>query len=146
MALTLEDTTLVGASPEAIWKLATDPTCWRYWWPGCLEAEAGDRKPLHDGSQLRLVVKPSWIAIRYRARVEISTPPRALIWSARGGGLAVRHHLYLDAKPSGTLVRHREDFAGWGLAPFRLLRLDVATRRMSREALKGLKKLAERTL
>ncbi len=146
MARTVEETTLVGAAPETVWRLVSDPTCWRLWWPGCLEAEAKDRRPLHDGSELRLVVRPSWIPIRYQARVEVATAPRALIWLARGGGVAVRHHLYLDAKPTGTLVRQREDITGWGLLAFRLLRLDLATRRMLRESLKGLKKLAERSV
>jgi uncharacterized protein YndB with AHSA1/START domain len=146
MAYTLEESTLAGAPPEAVWRLLQDPNGWRVWWPACLEVEAKDRRPLHDGSELRLVVKPSWIAIRFQARVEVATPPRALIWLALGAGLSARHAFYLEARPSGTLVRQRQDLSGWGLLPFRLLRLDVATRRMFRDSLKGLKRLAERSL
>jgi hypothetical protein len=146
MALTIEETTLVGTPPEAIWRLLADPTCWRLWWPACLEAEAKDRRPLHDGSELDLLLKPTWIAMRVRPTVEVASPARALIWRGTSAGLTGRHAFYLDAKPNGTLVRQREEFSGWGLVPFRLLRLDVATRRMFRDNLRGLKKLAERSL
>ena len=125
--------------------LAASPS-WRVWWPGCLEVAATDRRPLHDGSELKLVVRPSWIPIRFAARVEVATAPRALIWLARGAGLMVRHAFYLEGRPNGTLIRQREDLSGWGLLPFRRLRLDGATRRMFRDNLKGLKRLAERSL
>jgi uncharacterized protein YndB with AHSA1/START domain len=144
MPLAIEETTLVGAPPEAIWRLLEDSYHWNLWWREVLESEPLDRKPLHDGSRLRLLVQPSWIPIRYRPVVEVATPNRALIWSAPGGGMTTRHAFYLEPKPNGTLVRQRQDLSGWGLLPFRLLRLHHATRRMLHDNLRGLKKLAER--
>ena len=76
--------------------------------------------------------------------VEAATPQRALIWVGRGGGLVGRHAFYLDAKPNGTFVRQHETFTGAGVLLFRLLRLDVATRRMFQRNLRGLKRIAER--
>lgn len=146
MPLRLEESTLAGAPTETVWRLVADPTCWRLWWPACLEAAARDRKPLHDGSELRLVVKPSWIPIRFALRVEVATAPRALILAGRGAGLEIRHSFFLEARPNGTLVRERQELSGWGLAPFRLLRQDVASGARLRENLKGLKRLAERSL
>lgn len=146
MALVLEESAVAGAPAEAVWRLVCDPTTWRLWWPGCLEAETKDRRPLHDGSQLRLVVKPSWIAIRFALRVEVATPPRALILAGQGAGMAIRHSFFFETRPAGTLVRERQELSGWGLAPFRLLRQEVATGARLRENLKGLKRLAERSL
>jgi hypothetical protein len=144
MPFTLEESIHVGASPESVWRLLADAYTWRLWWTDCLEVEPLDRRPLHDGSRLLLVVKPSWIAIRYHPTVEVATPNRALIWTGPGAGMTTRHAFYLDVKPNGTFVRQRQDLRGWGVVPFRILRLDRATRRMFHTSLKGLKRLAER--
>lgn len=146
MALTIEETLLIGAPPEAVWRLLADPTTWRLWWPACLEVAAKDRRPLHDGSELDLLLKPGWIAMRTRPRVDVVTENRALIWTGSGAGVSVRHAFYLDAKPAGTFVRQREDFEGPLLPLFRLLGTAGATRKMFRANLRGLKKLAERSI
>lgn len=146
MARTIEETLLVGTPPEIVWRLLADPTTWRLWWPACLEAEAKDRRPLHDGSELTLVLKPGLFPMRFHSRVDVATENRALIWTGRGGGVTGRHAFYLEAKPAGTLVRQREDFEGWALPLYLLLGTERATRRMFKENLRGLKKLAERSL
>lgn len=146
MALIIEETILVGAPPAAVWRLLHDPTTWRLWWPGCLEVTAKDRRPLHDGSELDLLLKPGWLALRFKPKVLAVTENRALIWQGQAGGVTGRHAFYLDAKPAGTFVRQREDFEGLGLPLFRLLGIAGATRTMFRDNLRGLKKLAERSL
>lgn len=146
MALTIEETILVGAPPEVVWRLLADTTSWRVWWSACLEVAAKDRRPLHDGSELELLLKPGWLALRFKPKVLAVTENRALIWQGQGGGVTGRHAFYLDAKPAGTFVRQREDFEGLGLPLFRLLGFAGATRRMFRDNLRGLKKLAERSL
>jgi len=146
MALTIEETVLVGAPPEVVWRLLADTTTWRVWWPACLEVAARDRRPLHDGSELDLLLKPGWLALRFRPKVLAVTENRALIWQGPGGGVTGRHAFYLEAKPAGTFVRQREDFEGLALPLFRLLGFPAATRKMFKENLRGLKKLAERSV
>jgi carbon monoxide dehydrogenase subunit G len=142
-ALQIEETIHIAAPPEAAWKLLADPRGWRLWWPGCLEAETADKKTLHDGSKLRLRLKLGWLPTRLDARIEAATPPKILVWTAKGG-LAERHAFYLEARPNGTFVREQQNLAGALLPLFRLLRLDRATRRMFQANLRGLKYLAER--
>lgn len=146
MALTIEESGLIAAPPAAVWRLLADPTTWRLWWRACLEAETKDRKALRDGSELVLVLKPSWLTLRFRPRVEVAQPERALIWVGTGGGVTGRHAFYLDTVPNGTRVRQREDFTGWGVPLLGLLGMTSATRRMFRDNLRGLKQLAERSV
>ncbi len=146
MAFSIQESILIAAPPETVWRPLADPYTWPTWWPGCRDAAAKDRKPLHDGSELRLVLRLGWITMPLAPRVEIATSGRALVWVGRGAGLTGRHAFYLDPQPNGTLVRQHESFSGPGLLLFRLLRLDVATRKMFRANLKGLKRTAERAL
>ncbi|MGE0639566.1 MAG: SRPBCC domain-containing protein [Thermoanaerobaculia bacterium] len=144
MALTIEETILIAAPPEAVWRLLSDPRTWRLWWPGCVDAETGDRKTLHDGSELRLAVRLGWITCRFRTRVNAATTGKTLVWTGQGAGVTGVHAFYLDPRPNGTSVRQQERFSGAGVLLFRLLRFDRATAAMFRANLRGLKRMAER--
>ncbi|MEO8276803.1 MAG: SRPBCC family protein [Thermoanaerobaculia bacterium] len=141
----IEETIHIAVAPEVVWRFLAEPRSWPQWWPGCREAETADRKTLHDGSTFKLGLRLGWLTLRVAARVEACTAQRSLLWVGKGGGLTGRHAFYLDAKPNGTWVRQRENFSGPGVLLFRLLRLDVASRRMFKGNLKGLKRMAERS-
>ncbi len=142
--LRIEESIHIAAAPEIVWRFLADPRSWQHWWPAVREGETKDRKTLHDGSQLKLALHLGWVTLRFAVRVEAVTPPRSLLWAGSGAGVTVRHAFYLDAKPNGTFVRQVEDFSGPGLLFFRLGRFDAATRRMFKENLRGLKRMAER--
>jgi len=149
MALTkseIEESIQIAAAPEVVWRFLADPHSWTHWWPGCREALTRDRKTLHDGSELRLVLRVGWLTLKSNVRVEAATAQRALIWAGKGGGLTARHAFFLDAKPNGTFLRQRATYCGAGVLLFRLLRLDAATRRMFRVNLRGLKRIVERAV
>jgi uncharacterized protein YndB with AHSA1/START domain len=141
---TIEETILVAAPPEAVWKYLENPWSWPQWWPACREARTGDRKPLREGGRLRLVLKPSLLTFTFEPLVNVVQPGRALIWTGTGAGVTGRHAFFLEARPNGTLVRQREDFSGPGLALFLLLAQVPVTRRMFQRNLRGLKRFAER--
>ena len=146
MPLAIDESIVVAASPEAVWRLLEDPSTWSTWWPACVEARTVDRRLIRDGSSLELALRPSFLTLRFRAGVEAATPGRHLIWVGRGGGVTARHAFYLSRRPDGTQVRQHETFTGPGLAVMRLCGQVAATRRMIRESLTGLKRLAERAL
>jgi carbon monoxide dehydrogenase subunit G len=143
--LQIEESILIAAPPEVVWKHLAEPRGWRHWWPGCLEAETRDRKTLHDGSELRLALRLGWLTLKFSARVEAATPPRTLLWQGSGGGVTGRHAFYLEARPNGTFVRQQESFTGAGVLLFRLARFDAASRKMFQQNLKGLKRICERS-
>jgi len=142
--LQIEETIQIAAPPEVVWKYLADPRSWPHWWPGCREAETGDKKTLHDGSALKVALRLGWLTLKFTARVEAATPPRTLLWEASGGGVTGRHAFYLDARPNGTFVRQQESFTGAGVLFFRLARFDAASRRMFQQNLRGLKRICER--
>lgn len=142
--LTIEETILIAAPPDAVWRLLADLHTWRHWWPGCLEAETSDRKTLRDGSEFRLLLKLGWFKSRFRPRVNAATVGKTLVWTGQGAGVTGVHAFYLDPRPNGTFVRQQERFSGAGVLLFRLLRLDRATQAMFRANLKGLKRMTER--
>ncbi len=142
--LAIDESIQIAAAPETVWRFLADPQSWTHWWPGCRAVQTKDRKTLHDGSQFDLDLHLGWLTLKFTARVEAATPQRQLIWTGRGGGLSGRHAFYLDAKPNGTFVRQQETLTGAGVLLFRLLRLDVASRRMFQGSLRGLKRIVER--
>jgi len=144
-SLRIEESIQVAAAPEIVWRFLADPRSWQHWWPGCRDAETGDRKVLHDGSLLTFALHLGWMTVRFSARVEVATPARTLLWVATGAGVTGRHAFHLDAKPNGTFVRQHESFSGPGVLFFRLARFDVASRQMFQQNLKGLKRMAERS-
>ena len=146
MPLLIEESIRIGAAPETIWKFLSEPQSWRFWWPNCRLAETMDRRPLRDGSQLELVLELGLFPITFRPTVEVAQPNRALLWVGRGLGVTSRHAFYLEPKPNGTEVRQRETIEGWGVPLFRLLRLQHATAVMFKQNLRGLRKMAERSL
>jgi carbon monoxide dehydrogenase subunit G len=146
LSLAIEESIVVGARPEAVWRLISDPVSWRFWWPKCRSAETVDRKPLREGSELVLVLELGLLPINWHAKVEVMQPNRALMLDGHGFGVRGRHAFYLEEKRNGTQVREREAFEGWGLIPFQLLGLAHGTSVMFKENLKGLRKMAERSL
>lgn len=143
--LQIEETILIAAPPEVVWKFLADPRSWQHWWPGCRSAESRDRKTLHDGSSIRLALRLGWVNLTFSVEVEAATPPKTLLWVGRGGGVTGRHAFYLEPRPNGTFVRQQERFAGPGVALFRLAGFHRASRRMFQQNLKGLKRAAERS-
>jgi hypothetical protein len=143
--LLIEESTRVGAPPEAVWKLLSDPQSWRFWWAGVKNAESVDRHPLHDGSELNLAFELGALTVHLRPKVEVAQPGRALLWTARSMGVVRHHAFYIEPGAPALVVRERESFEGWGLPLFRLLRFHVATAEMFRRSLRGLRKLAERS-
>ncbi len=146
MPLVIDESIAIAAPPEAVWRLLEDPASWKAWWPACVEARTVDRRAIRDGSVLELALRPSWMTLKFKPRVEAATPGKHLIWVGQGGGVTGRHAFYLDRRPDGTLVRQQETFSGPGVLVMRLLGQVEATRRMFRDNLKGLKRLAERAL
>jgi hypothetical protein len=143
--LLIEESTRVGASPEAIWKLLSEPKSWSYWWHGCKQAESADRHPLRDGSSFALTLELGPFPITVRPTVEVAQPNRALVWTVRSMGVTQRHAFYIEIGSQAVMVRRRATFEGWGMFLFRLLGLPAATAVMFRKSLSGLRKAAERS-
>lgn len=144
MPTTIEESIRITAPPETVWRLLENPWGWQQWWPACRDARTEDRKPLRDGSRLYLVLRPGWLTMTFRPVVDVFQPGRALIWTGNGLGVRGRHSFFLEAVPGGTRLRQREELSGPGLVLMALLGQLHATRRMFRENLKGLKRVAER--
>jgi len=143
--LLFDESQIVAAPPAAIWRLLADATTWRTWWPRCLDARTKDRKLLHDGTDLVLLVRPSWLPLRFHARVEAVTEPKLVIWTSRRGGLVAQHSFHLEARTAaGTRVQEQLAWTGPAVVLLRLLGQVEPYRRMLRANLRGLKQLAER--
>jgi hypothetical protein len=143
--LALEQSILVGAAPEKIWRLISEPASWRFWWPQCKAAETADRRPLHDGSRVEIQLHGGLLPWTARAEAEVVQRERALLLRYVTLGTTLRLGFYLDARPNGTAVRER--LAGEGsLLLYRLLRRDLAAAKSIHDNLRGLKRAAERGL
>jgi|CXWL01.1.fsa_nt_gi uncharacterized protein YndB with AHSA1/START domain len=143
MAVQVEESINIAGPPGAVWRFLVDPKTWRLWWPGLLEADTEDHRPLREGSRLLLHVQPAWLAWRVRAQVDVAAAGKTLIWSNRSGLLRSRHAWYLEEKEAGTRVIQREIFEDGGAWLLRLSRQLPAIHEMFRRDLRGLKKMTE---
>lgn len=143
MAAPLETSVTVAVPPATVWRLLGDPKTWSAWWPGVREAVAGDHKPLHPRSQLRLSVQPGWMTIVLAGPVELCAPGRSLVWRGAGGGLSMKLEVYLEERPDGTRLAGRATFGGPSLVVVRLLGQERRLRELVERGVRGLRRAAE---
>lgn len=145
MASLVEESIRAGAAPETVWRLLTELSTWRVWWPELKNAESIDRRPLADGSSFEYTLEGRIFPSTHRATVEVAQPNRALIWIESGFGIVQRRAFYLEAGKWGTTIRERATIGGGAALLWTLAQRQPALSAAFQANLRGLKKAAERS-
>jgi hypothetical protein len=144
MAVVVEKVVHVASDPETVWGLLVNLDTWKRWWPGCVAAHATDRRTLHEGSELELVLQPASRKITFKPEVDLLSEGKTLSLTYQSPFLQCTVVWEVAEGPAGAKVGVRGVFKG-----FQVWLMGLASRngvfRMSLSGnLRGLKKLAER--
>ena len=135
---------VVGAQPEAVWKLVADPEHLPRWWPGVARVEDA-----HPEQWTKVFTSPRGRSLRADFTRVSADPPRRLVWrqelEASPFERFMRESLTtVDLEPDagGTKVSIRIAQKLRGMARFGGFMVRRATRRQIDEALDGLERIA----
>jgi uncharacterized protein YndB with AHSA1/START domain len=143
LAEQVEESLLVAAPADVVWRFLVDLRTWPLWWQGLVEATAENHKPLREGSRFVYHVQPHWLSVRLRAEVEVAREGKTLICAGRGLAVSRRVAFFLDPRAEGTRVTVRDSAQGVGTLLLRLVRQQPALAEMYRRSLRGLKRVVE---
>lgn len=122
----LETSIDIGATPEEVWRVLTDLDAYREWNPFIVSSQG----TVAVGEKLENRLEPpGGRPMTFRPTVTAVEPNRAFEWLGRLGVPRLfdgRHRFDLEPTPSGTLLRHTEDFNGVLVRPMKKS-LDGAT-------------------
>jgi hypothetical protein len=140
----VEERLAVAAPVAPVWGLLVEPQSWSRWWPAVRFARSATFKPLAEGSDFEVVLELGRLTSTLRPRVEMCADGRQLAWRGRWLGVLCRHHWFVEEAAGGVRVTARTVWPGPGGRLLHLVRADRRWRRGLAEALRGLKRVAER--
>ncbi len=145
MALKLEVSKVVAAAPATVWQLLDRPTTWKAWWEDCVEAIAIDRKGLHQGSRIELVLKPGYRRVSFQPEIELYTENKMMCLVEKTSLIDASLTFYLQQdRDGGTQLRCQLSFGGPYAVLVWLLRQEDLVRISFDRMARGLKRMAER--
>jgi uncharacterized membrane protein len=138
-----EDSTVIGASPDLIWRLTTEVTEWPTFMPTVQSVTLLDPAPLRVGSSAR-VKQPGQSPAVWT--VTTLTPTTEFTWETTRMGLRMIGRHRLAATPDGTRNTLSIEVVGRGAALFGLFFGSVIARTIRRENQAFERKAATQTM
>lgn len=144
MGFECEQSVNVATEREVVWRLLIDPTTWKAWWSDCIDASAVDRRMLHEGSRIELVLQPKQLKHTFFPEVDLTSEGKSLSLTHRSAFVQWTVRWYLQELESGTRVTAHGAFTGLSTVLTRFFHQDDTVRFTLQSNLRGLKRLAER--
>ena len=143
-SVVVQESTLISASPEEVWRVFSQLERWPLWNPVCRRARHLTGPPWRKGSTLEITLKPWWLALTFRPTVLESSPPERVLWLGRGGGVYGQHTFTFEAEGEGTRATSYEVFSGTMLWAMPLVSPAGRVKRMFAQWLEALKAEVEK--
>ena len=105
---TIQESTLIAASPDRVWKAVVDFQARPRWSPRVKEALILDEGPLQVGSRIKLTVDRD----RFTSTVVELHPPERLVLLVKGPGFRVTHSYQLRPSENKTEVTMSGEYGG----------------------------------
>lgn len=138
----IEESVLINAKMDSIWRTFTDLTCWAGWNSVALNA-ASDSGRLEEGRKFSFCLRPFAVPIVLKPKIELVVPCEKVVWTGTKFGIFSRHEFLFRQTACGVLVTSRETFRGLPLLFGRLAFPARTVRDLTVGMLKDLKKAAE---
>jgi len=144
MAIVIEQSANVAAAPSTVWGLLINAAGWKSWWSDCDEALTRDFKPLREGAELELVLRPGYRRITFNPVVDLLTEGRSLSLTHRSLMFQCTVVWQISEGASGARVQIRGVFKG--IQAYLLSRIgrDHLYRLILHHNLRDLRRIAEK--
>ena len=144
MGIEVELTKVIRSDPEIVWDFLERAETWKTWWKDCLESRAVDDRPLHEGSELEVVLQPRIMKVTLHPTVDLYTRRKTLSMTYRSSMIQTTAAWYLHERPDATHVKAELVFNGFFPFLVTISQQSSAVRACLKRNLSGLKKAAER--
>jgi len=150
--MVVEESVIIHAPVDKVWKLFTDFSCWREWSATLTDVSVlegagceGGKGPaaLHEGKRFSFCVRPFSFPVNVTPMIEEVVPEKYIVWSGTRFGIFARHEFLFDKVRQGVKATSRETFGGPAMAAWRFVFPEKAIREISRRILEELKEAAE---
>lgn len=138
----IEESVLIDANIEKIWKTFTDITCWADWNTVASRAASGSGR-IEEGAKFTFCLRPFSVPIMIEPKIEEIVPREKVVWTSTRFGIFSRHEFLFQELANGVLVTSRETFRGLPLLLGGLAFPESTVREMTVVMLNDLKKAAE---
>ncbi len=109
--MVIEESVLINADIEKIWKTFTDLTCWAEWNTVARNA-VSDSGLLEKGERFSFCLRPFSVPITLQPKIEEVVPARRVVWSGSKFGIFSRHEFLFQQIDDSVLVMSSETFHG----------------------------------
>lgn len=109
--MVIEDSILINANIDKVWKTFSDITCWRDW-NTVMRDIFSDERCLTPGGKITCCFRPFLFPINVRIEVKDVIPFERVVWSAEKKGFSAQHEFSFQNHKGGVLVTSRETFTG----------------------------------
>jgi hypothetical protein len=140
--MVIEESILVSADPDKVWKIFTDLTCWAGWNTVTTRAACRTGR-LEEGIRFTFSIRPFSVPITVKPKIVEIVPGEKVVWSGSKFGIFSRHEFLFQQVANGVLVTSRETFRGVPILLARRTFPKKTIRQLTIEMLQDLKKAAE---
>jgi hypothetical protein len=140
----IEESVLINADVNTIWKTFTDLTCWADWNSVATDVASGSGR-LEEGERFTFCLRPFSVPIMIEPRIEEVIPREKVVWTGTKFGIFSRHEFLFQQAANGVLVTSRETFRGLLLLLGGVTFPESMVREMTVGMLKDLKTAVEKS-
>jgi hypothetical protein len=109
--MVIEESVLINADINKIWKTFTDLTCWADWNSIATDVASGSGR-LEAGERFTFCLRPFDLPIKIEPKIEEVVPREKVVWTGSRFGIFSRHEFLFQQAANGVLVTSREAFRG----------------------------------
>jgi hypothetical protein len=140
--MVIEESILIHAKIDKVWKTFTDLTCWKQW-NTVMEDVCTREKCLSCGEEFSCCFRPLVLPIKATIRIEEAKPYERIVWSAQKKGFTARNIFTFQNNEKGVIVTSRDTFSGFIIRVFGFLLPKKRMRTLIQIFLKDLKTASE---
>jgi len=140
----IEESILINAGLQDIWKTFTDLNLWAGWNTVAGKVASGSGR-IEEGGRFTFCLRPFSIPIMIDSKIEEIVPGEKVVWTGTKFGIFSRHEFLFQQVANGVLVTSRETFRGLPLLFGGITFPRSTVRELTVGMLNDLKKAAEKT-
>jgi hypothetical protein len=138
----VEESVLILAPQEKVWKTFTDLSCWEDWNTVLKDVSARDNS-IERGGTFRCSIRPFFFPVRFEPIIEEVILWEKIVWTGSKYGISLRHEFIFEKDERGVHLVSRETFSGIAVETVPALFPEQRIRELTRLFLKDLKEAAE---
>jgi uncharacterized protein YndB with AHSA1/START domain len=108
----IEESVLIRAPRETVWRAFVDLTCWADWNSVLTAVRAEPEACLAGGEGFSCCLRPFGFTVPFAVRVELAEAPARLLWVAERWGVRGRHWYHFSDQEDGTRCDSEEELTG----------------------------------